>query len=269
MSEVNEFEVPDYLTIARERYTLQFKEKTVFDRYMQLLTGAQQEILEVLRQLMQQRSIDTAFGVQLDMLGDIVGLERGSLPSSVWNTSYFGFDGDPDALPFSDLDTPSDGGIFFDLANQTEGNVTWNDITYRLFLKARIFANSSNGTPEELITATKAILNVDYVDLIELGNANLLIGFNRILNPVEKYILQGLGEQQGLLPIPIGVGVGYIEADEDEFFGFAETPGALGFASFEEVAGGGGYGEDYGDGYGGSSGTTIELVGGGYFASLF
>ena len=90
------------------------------------------------------------------------------------------------------------------------------------------------------------------------------------MTDAEKYILQGLGEEERLLPIPIGVGVGYIESDE-EFFGFEETPGALGFASFEDVVSGEiGYGESYGEAYGGGTGgTTTQLVGGGYFASLF
>lgn len=270
MSEVTPFEVKDYLEIARTRVTEQFKSKPVFDRYIQLLIYAQQELQTVFRDLAQNRSLDTAQGEQLDLIGAIVGLPRGSLPAEVWNTSYFGFLDDPDALPLADLDVSNDSGVFFDLSNQTEGNVEWNDPTYRLFLKAKIFANSSNGTPEELITATKSILDVEYVEIIETGNANLLIGFNRILNNVEKYILQGLGEYERLLPIPIGVGVGYIESDS-EFFGFEETAGALGFASFEELSVGTiGYGEDYGFSYGGGSGgTEIVLVGGGYFASIF
>lgn len=270
MSEVTPFEVKDYLEIARERYTEQFKNKEVFDRYIQLLIYGQQQLQEVYRDLIQGRSLDTAEGAQLDMIGELVGLPRGVLPASAWDTSYFGFLDVPDSLPMADLDVASEAGIFFDLSNQTEGNVTWNDTLYRQFLKAKIFANTSNGTPEELIAATKSILDVSYVELIETGNANLLIGFNRILTPVEKYVLQGLGDYQRLLPIPIGVGVGYIESDP-EFFGFEETPNSLGFASFETVGVGvTGYGEEYGYLYGGGSGGTTEvLVGGGYFASLF
>lgn len=268
MSEVTPFEVKDYLTIARGRVTEQFKDKDVFDRYIQLLIYGSQQLQEVIKDLIQKRSIDTAEGVNLDIIGKIVGLERGSLPAEVWNTAYFGFIEDTDALSFDDLDSPiSDAGVFFDLANETEGNVLWDDITYRLFLKARIFANCSNGTPEELITATKSILNVTSVDIIELGDAHMLLGFNRILNNVEKYILQGLGEQQALLPIPIGVSVEYIESPED-FFGFEETSGALGFSDLVEGTYAG-YGESYGAFYGagGSSGTTP--VGGGTFASIF
>lgn len=263
MSEVTPFVVNDYHEQAKPRYTQQFKDKEVFDRYIQLLIYGQQQLQLVYKDLIQKRSLDTAEGVQLDLIGDLVGLPRGSLPAEAWETSYFGFADDLDALAFADLESEAvPAGIFFDLSNQTEGNVRWTDPVYRLFLKAKIAANTSNGTPEELIAATKTILGVDYVDLVEAGNANLVLGFNRILNNVEKYILQGLGDQQRLLPIPIGVGVSYIES-EAEFFGFEETPGALGFSDLEAV----GYGADYGTHYGGETGVT-EL-GGGSFASLF
>lgn len=270
MSEITPFEVTDYLEEARGRYTEQFKNKEVFDKYIQLLIYGQQQLQLVFQDLIQKRSLDTAAGEQLDLIGELVGLPRGSLPSAAWESSYFGFESDPDALGFADLDVETISGIFFDQSSATEGNIAWTDAVYRLFLKAKIFANSSTGTPEELILATKSILNVDFVDIVETGNANLLISFNRLLTDVEKYILQGLGEQQRLLPIPVGVGVGYIESPS-EFFGFDETPGALGFASFEEVGvGSTGYGETYGELYGGGSGgTETVLVGGGYFASLF
>jgi len=262
MSEITPFEVVPYLEEARGRYTEQFKNKEVFDKYIQLLIYGQEQLQLVFKDLIQRRSLDTAGGEQLDLIGELVGLPRGSLPSSAWESSYFGFESDPDALGFADLDVETISGIFFDQSSTTEGNVAWTDAVYRLFLKAKIFANSSTGTPEELILATKAILSVDYVDIVETGNANLLISFNRLLTDVEKYILQGLGEQQGLLPIPVGVGVGYIESPS-EFFGFDETPGALGFSTFVATVG---YGEQYGYSYGGDSGVE---VGGGSFASLF
>lgn len=265
MSEINPIVEKDYLAEARERYTFQFKNKDVFDRYIQLLLAESGRLQSVFKDILQNRSLDTAKGIYLDRIGDIVGIKRGSLPSSAWENSYFGFSDDPDALQFGDLENGS-GGIFFGLADQTEGNVLWNDDIYRIYIKAKIFANTSNGTPEEVITATKSILNVTSVDIIETGNANLLIGFNRILTDVEKFILKGLGEDERILPIPIGVGVGYIESEE-EFFGFEETPGALGFASFEEVEGAG-YGVGYGQSYG-TGNPTIGLIGGGYFASLF
>ncbi len=236
----NEFVENDYLTEARDRVTEQFKNKEVFDAYIQLLIYGQQQLQSVYKDLMQKRSIETAEGEQLDIIGQIVGLERGFLPSSAWNDSYFGFLDDATALSMDDLDAPvDDAGILFDLQNALTGNVAWDDITYRLYLKSKIFANTSRGTPEDLITATKAILNVSYVDIIELGNANMIVGFDRLLSPIEKEIVRGVGEQEHLLPIPIGVGVEYLEAAQNEFFGFEDTPGALGISDLSDPDEGG------------------------------
>lgn len=236
----NEFEEFDYLAEARERVTEQFKNKEVFDAYIQLLVYGQQQLQSIYKDLMQKRSIDTAEGEQLDIIGQIVGLERGFLPSSAWNDSYFGFLDDATALSMDDLESPvDDAGILFDLNNAISGNVEWDDITYRLYLKSKIFANTSRGTPEDLITATKSILSVSYVDTIELGNANMIIGFDRLLSPIEKEIVRGVGEQAHILPIPIGVGVQYLEAASEEFFGFEDTPGALGLSDLSTPSEGG------------------------------
>ncbi len=270
MSEVNPFIVENYLATARTRYTQQFKDKPVFDKYIQLLIYGSQQLQEQYKVLMQERSLDTAVGLQLDMIGELVGLSRGSLPAIAWEGSYFGFESVPDALPFADLVEGNDAGVFFDLSNQTEGNVAWDDNTYRIFIKAKIYANVGEGKYEEVLRAVKDILQVTYVDIVELGNANIQISVNKILSSVEKYILTELEDRQVLFPIPIGVGVEYVESD-DEFFGFEETPGALGFSSIETISDGDiGFGEAHGFAYGGveGSGSIIVEVGGGHFASL-
>ena len=156
MSEINPIVEKDYLAEARSRYTAQFKDKDVFDRHIQLLLSESTKLQAVFKQLLQQRSLDTAQGVYLDRLGAIIGLERGFLPATVLQGSYFGFFDDPDALPFGDLESTA-GGIFFDLQDQLDGNSPWTDEIYRMFLKAKIFANTSKGTSEEVIAATKNI----------------------------------------------------------------------------------------------------------------
>lgn len=262
MAEVNKFIVQDYLTVARERVTEQFKNKEVFDKYIQLLIWGATELQEQYRILMQERSLDTAEGRQLDIIGELVGLPRGGLPSEAYEGTFFGFSGDATALPFDDLSVPVDAGVFYSLTLAGVGFLPWDDPTYRMFLKAKIYANTSNGTYEEVVRAIKDILQVDKVNIIEIGGAKVHVEVNRLLNNVEEYILTNLGANLSLLPIPIGVGVDEIIESPPDFFGFAETPGALGFSSYDIQVG---YGETYGEYYGGATGV---FVGGGYFASL-
>ena len=73
---INGFDVVPYLDVARERKTFAFSDKVVFDKYLQLLLMGQIELQETLKDLMQLRSIDTAEGEQLDIIGRIVGQER-------------------------------------------------------------------------------------------------------------------------------------------------------------------------------------------------
>ena len=56
----NPFSVEDYLAVARSRVTELFKDKPIFDRYLQILIDENIEIQNVFKDLMQKKSIDTA-----------------------------------------------------------------------------------------------------------------------------------------------------------------------------------------------------------------
>ena len=271
MSTINPFVITDYLTDARTRYTTQFFQKDIFDRYIQLLLSAQISLQLVFQQLMQNRSLDTAIGSQLDLIGLIVGQSRILVVSEAQN--FFGFDLTTDGYPYSSLTDLASGGTWASLNSLSggTGNITLDDDTYRLVLKARILANISNCTPEEVINSIKFLLGTNTAYISETGNAHLTLGFSRTLSTIEQYLITGSNGQSPLIPIPAGVAVEYIMYDENGVFGFLEDPNAFGFADYEEVPSGTiGYGQEYGISYGGSSGTDIlELVGGGTFATIF
>ena len=63
----------DYLTVARSRYTQQFKDKPVFDAYVKIVMQEIAELQTAFKDLKQLRDLDNAVGVQLDVVGDIVG----------------------------------------------------------------------------------------------------------------------------------------------------------------------------------------------------
>jgi hypothetical protein len=66
----------DFFAESEEIITTQFSDKVIFQKYLRLLKLSFQEILEVERQLIQERDIDSAIGKQLDIIGDIVGQPR-------------------------------------------------------------------------------------------------------------------------------------------------------------------------------------------------
>lgn len=259
MSEINEFDLVDYLADARDRVTTQFKDKEVFDRYLQLLLSEPIALQEVFRQLMQDRSIDTAVGKQLDIIGEIIGQGRSLVIYGAYE--YFGFDTDAGSFPFSSEAAPTEGGTWLSDTLPVSGNIELDDDTYRLVIKARILARSSSCRPQDIIDSIKFLIASPSATMTETGNAHISLGFGRLLTSLEKYLIKGQAGAKGLIPTAAGVSLSYYEYDADDVFGFNEDPTAKGFSDLSFV----GYGDAYGSQYGGGEVFTA----GGTFSSLF
>lgn len=293
MSEITPFVEVDYLDQARKRYTTQFTDKVVFDKYVQLLIYAQTELSSVFKDLMQLRSLDTAVGAQLDILGDIVGQSRLLLNADAYG--FFGFIGVNNARTFGSVGDPQGGGLFYNLGDPKGGNILLDDDTYRLLIKAKIYKNSTASTPEEFIQVINLVFGTTTTQITELGNASINVLIGRNLSTLERslltYVDDSLGYDSRFIPKTVGVKVNYGSYDSNNFFGFSEVPGAKGFGDDPRkiISGYGmGYGTDYGavaystasyydgsmlyDGqhtYNGSNDLSPNLGIGGLFASLF
>lgn len=247
---MNQFEMVDYLEEARSRVTSAWEGKVVFDKYVQLLIHAQTELASVFRDLMQLRSIDTATGEQLNIIGRIVGQERVLLNTDLYE--FFGFLGTDRVQGFGELGDTSYGAPFAEYGKPLGGNVELNDDTYRLFIKAKIYKNSTASTPEEFIRLMNLLFNAPTTYVYEQGNANLVVLIGRELTYQEKQLLNYKDESgdyvSRLIPKTVGVGIGFGEFDADQFFGFQDTPNAKGFGELYGTYGYGlGYGLKYGD----------------------
>jgi len=267
---INEFVVEDYLATARDRTTEQFKLESapIFDKYLQLLIGGFQDIEQVYKQLMQLRSIDTAVGAQLDILGNIVGQDRELLAADLFD--FFGMQGALNAFPMGDISNPTVGGLFYSYGTDLGGNIALDDDTYRIFIKAKIFKNNTNSTPEDFIQAVKIILNIDQVAIISDGDGQATVLFGRPLTTYERVLIEYISYSQGypsrLLPKTIGVRINFGEFMQNKYFGFADSPGAKGFGEFSSTYG---YGLAYGQNYGQSDYTQDNQGNGGQFASIY
>jgi len=260
MSEINPFVVPDYLGEARDRVTEQFKNKDVIDRYLQLLIQGQVDLIAVYKDLMQLRSIDTATGEQLDLLGRIVGQDRVLLNTDLF--TFFGFTGATKAGTFGDVTNELLGSNWWDLNAPIGGNTLLDDQTYRLFIKAKIYKNVTASTPEEFISVINLILGTNTTYLMEQGNANVIVLIGKLLTDFEKVLLTYISYNQGypsrLIPKTVGVGIGFGEFDGASFFAFDGVPNAKGFGNIGSNGSSGayGYGLGYGLKYGDSDYTT-------------
>lgn len=243
------FEDADYLQEARDRSTEQFKNKEVFDKYVQLIIEQQFAIQQVFKDLLQKRSIDTATGATLDIIGEIVGQPRELISADLFD--FFGFQGAPKAGTFGDVFNSVFGSKFYDFGTPLGGNVLLDDTTYRLFIKAKILKNTTASTPEEFISFINYLFGTDKTFITE-GQAEYTVFFGRPLTPFEQVLLNYVSTSQGfpsrLIPKTVGVRVNFGYFSQGEYFGFQGAPGAKGFGQFSGTYGYGlGYGLNYGD----------------------
>lgn len=257
------FPEKDFLNKAREDKTYQFEDKVVFDKYLQLIFANVEDVQKVFKTLLQQRSIDEAFGEQLDVIGRIVGQPRELVSLDVYR--YFAFLGYPNGETYGDLNDPSVGGVFYSEGNPTGGNFTLDDNTYRLFIKSKILKNRTASTPEELISFLSYLFNDTPIYLKE-GTASATIFFGRKLSALEvnllSFVSYELGYPSRLVPKTIGVGVEYAYFQNEQFFAFQGIPNAKGFADADAISG---FGYDWDYDFGGTEpSSTID---GGYLAS--
>lgn len=259
------FTVIDYTEEARTRVTEQFKEQPVFDRYVQLLTKAQIDLENTFKDLLQLRDIDTATGAQLDIIGRIVGQDRELIAADLYD--FFGMQGALNAFPMGDITDPNIGGIFYSYGIDLGGNVELDDETYRTFIRAKIFKNTTNSTPEQFIQAIKLIFNLDKVAIIQDGDGVAIVLLGGQLTQFQRVLLTYISYSQGypsrLIPKTVGVRINFGEFLPNQYFGFQDSPGALGFG---EESGTYGYGLSYGLEYGNSD---YVIINGGVFASIY
>lgn len=273
MAEIIPFFEEDYLAVARSRVTQQFildadgTGPVVFDKYLQILLGGKIELQEVFKQLMQERSIDTAVGAQLDIIGEIVGQPRELIDTAL--LTYFAYLGYPDAQSYGDLGVPGVGGFYRGLNDPLAGNTTLNDEQYRLFIKAKIIKNSTNVTPSQFVEFMQFVFGIEASIVVAEGNAEFTVMLGRELSSFEKVLLNYVSYSSGypsrFVPKPIGVRINFGEFDINNYFGFQGAPSAKGYGDLTTIATEGGYGDSYGMSYGGSDSI---IAGGGKYASL-
>lgn len=259
---IPEFEEVDYLSEARDNVTQAFKDKDVFDKYLQILVSGMTDIQTTIKQLIQNRSIDEAVGEQLDVIGRIVGQERNLITLNFY--TYFAFKDYPNGGTFGDLDNPAAGDVFYSLGDSLGDTVGLDDNTYRLFIKSKILKNRTASTPEELLNLLSFIFP-DTPIFLEEGEAHITINIGRELSDFEQSLLTYTSYSSGypsrFIPKTVGVGIDFAEFNAPAFFGFDGVPGALGFGDANVDPG---WGEEWSESWGDGDENTTD---GGYFAS--
>ncbi len=203
---------------AINRLAYQFSDSEKFKGFLTAFLQEYEELNISGLQLLNERYLDTAIGVQLDGIGEIVGLPRPKRDVDV--AGVFGFLDDPTALGFGDLNDVTLGGNWWDGISPA---VPIGDDLYRLLLRAKIIKNQTAMTVDDtlrLISFTFGGVLVQYSVPMFLTPKYYI---NKILTPFEESLIPDL-------PILIGlVDVVYQTNPETDAFGFDGDPTAIGF----------------------------------------
>lgn len=172
--------------------------------------------------------LDTAVGVQLDVIGKIVGISR-EVPF-VLKKEYFSFDEHDFESPFGDRFKDIIAYPFKDKGEKDYTDGILNDADYRFFIKAKIVKNYSTGKvyDEDKISIQKAL------DYLYDGKAYITDNGNMTMNIYLDYSIDRdkLSYAQRLELIPKPQGVGYnitILYDDGKTFGFSDNLNSKGF----------------------------------------
>lgn len=218
----------DYLQVISERITHQFQGALNIDRLNKVWSSGYQEVQKSLLDISQINDVDTARGKNLEVIGDIIGQPRGLLEVST--SGHFGFLQDVGAKSFGSVYNDR-GGTYYSLYDPESGNVSLNDVDYRLFVKSKIILNNTGGTPENIIQAAKYVFQTDIVELFEGipdsdEPAVLTLNIGRDWNDPDLTFFPDLDETviaDRLLPIPVGVRVEYIDTTATETLNTVNT----------------------------------------------
>lgn len=248
-----EYTTENHIERIRSRVTYAWEEKRVFDSLLRLAGQELGELEEAFRALKQDRTIDTAKGKQLDLIGKIVGQPREIIDAEM--LEYFSYQGVPLGQAFGDLQDASKGGIYYDMTNPLYGEVLLTDDEYRLFIKAKIFKDNSRGTPDEVVEFMKFVFKADktfiYEDSYAQFNLMVIGNLSFFQRTLLRYWVQKTIYESWFIPKPIGVDIiiGLSPSIETPF-AFRGFPDSDGFSDIQ------------------CSGGTCIVIGGGTYSEI-
>lgn len=218
----------DHVAQGLSRLITQYRESIKLRAYLEAFLSFSNELEDIHCDVLELRWLATATGVQLNILGDILGRPRSIEKYIAYE--FFGFHTCIAAGSFGTLADAGVGSYFYSL---TAGDVLYDsailpDAIFRQFLVAKAMANAkyielTKEATGELLNANSATINniiaiaktfkpTSTITLTEPAPATFKITFSGTLTNTEKLILV----KTGYLPKPAGVHV--IFADDNEIF---------------------------------------------------
>lgn len=226
----------NFSKLLADNIATEYSEAPALNGYIKALLSDHELIDRVFLQLAARLDIDAMEGVNLDVIGRIVGQSRTIIDAA--GVPFFGFQGHPQANSFGDPNNPSIGGRWRAPGEPLSGNKRLIDPEYRVFLKARIIRNHSRSIGDDVIGMFKFLLGQDvpiYVTSARPRPGHGWIGIGRRLTLSESYLISSTDL------IPRTTAVTYHIRDFAKPFGFAGVPGVGGFGDPNDPSVGGSF----------------------------
>jgi hypothetical protein len=193
-----------------------YDDKPVLRAILTAMGAEMDELNQVVNDLKNKRWIDTAEGVQLDGIGEIV--DRNRQIDRAIAVQVIGFQGQPNIAGFGEA-------RFRGADESTLATYILDDSEYKLVLALKAMKNNSRATAEDTINSLKYIYNAPAISYEEVGNANVIVGIGKKLTDNEKLLANAVD----LVVKAGGVGLKYKAYYPSAYFGFLGQPNAQGF----------------------------------------
>lgn len=214
----------DHAVQARSLVATQYVESAKFLSTLAAVMAQVQDLENALLSLQEISDVDTAEGVNLDVIGDIVGVTR-YIPASVL-IPFFGFSDTLAGLTFGEEGSAGIGGRLYDDGEPYVATSVLADPEYRLLIKAKIIKNHAIGTNNDVIEGLNFIFSGTLSVVEDNGGMKVDIGIGRPITYTEKILVR----QLDILPRPAGVKLDIVVSfNAEAFFGFADQANAKGF----------------------------------------
>jgi hypothetical protein len=233
----------DHLAVGRSRVATQYTESQKFLAFIRALLASSVELEDVLQKVAEQVDIELAEGVNLDVIGEIVGISR-IIPASV-QLAFFGFQDNVAALNFGEEGALGVGARFFDEGEPYLATSVLNDPEFRLLIRAKIVKNHALGTNEDVIAGMAYLFGggmAIQVAVEDIGGMAIQVAVGRTLTYLEKVLISNLD----ILPRPSGVRISQrVTYNTTNYFGFDGQISALSFGEEGLPSVGGQFAEEF------------------------
>lgn len=199
----------DLQAIALDRLAHQYRESPKLQAVIALFVAEAVVLRDAILTLEDVRTISTAEGDGLDILGEIVGQ-----PRELWNVIALEFfalhngTGGTAAEGFGDLTDATDGLRFRSVNEAEAANSSLGDEEYRRLLRAKILRNRTQARPEDIIASIQAVLGETTEVVLAITPPAVVATVQRVLSAEELAILDaetGIRGEIPVIPRPVAI----------------------------------------------------------------